>query len=154
MPQLQLPFFPQGSTEINMNLGFLCENKQVTYIYGHLPIFTHAQDDIKSFRLITSQFCVIGSAKQSEISRAFGVPSISVKRGVKLYREKGSGAFYEKRVSRGAVVLTKPVLEQAQKLFDEEFELAEVSEEIGVKRDTLRKAIKAGRLHIPEKKKT
>jgi len=152
MPQLQLPFFPQGSTEINVNLGFLCEDNQVTYIYGHLPIFTHAKDDIKSFRMITSQFCVNGSTKQSEICSAFGVTSISIKRSVKLYRSKGPGGFFQERVSRGTAVLTTPVLERAQQLFDEGFELSEVSEEIGVKRDTLRKAVKAGRLHISKKK--
>jgi hypothetical protein len=36
--------------------------------------------------MITSQFCVNGCAKQSDIIRAFGVTSISVKRSVKTYR--------------------------------------------------------------------
>jgi hypothetical protein len=48
--------------------------------------------------------CVSGYAKQSEFIRAFGVTSISVKRSVKLYREKGARGFYAPRVTRGAAV--------------------------------------------------
>jgi hypothetical protein len=31
MPQIQLPFFPQGATEINVNLTILREGDTVTY---------------------------------------------------------------------------------------------------------------------------
>jgi hypothetical protein len=44
-------------------------------------------------KLAGGQFCVSGYAKQSGIIRAFGVTSISVKRSVKLYREKGTRGF-------------------------------------------------------------
>jgi hypothetical protein len=50
-------------------------------------VFSHAGTDIATFRMITSQFCVSGHVKQSDIIRAFGVTSISVKRSVKIYRE-------------------------------------------------------------------
>ncbi len=69
--------------------------------------------------MFTSQLYIDGSVKQSEISQTFGVPSISVKRSVKVYREKGAGGFYDKRKGRGPTVLTPPVLEKAQKLFDD-----------------------------------
>jgi hypothetical protein len=49
-----------------------------------MPVFTHGEKDVATFRMITSQFCVSGYAKQSDIIRAFGVTSISVKRSVKL----------------------------------------------------------------------
>ena len=39
MPQMQLPFFPPGATPINNNIGFIRDNDQITYIYGHLTIF-------------------------------------------------------------------------------------------------------------------
>jgi orotate phosphoribosyltransferase-like protein len=51
-------------------------------------------------------------------------------------------------------VLTAPVLKQAQDLLDEGLETSEVAEQLGVKRNTLAKAIGAGRLHKPIKKKT
>jgi transposase-like protein len=51
-------------------------------------------------------------------------------------------------------VLTAAVLNEAQQRFDEGLEISEVAEQLGVKRDTLAKAIRAGRLHKPLKKKT
>ena len=52
MPQLQLPIFPEGMTMLNANLGVMTRDGTVTYIYGSLPIFTHAVDDLKTFRMI------------------------------------------------------------------------------------------------------
>lgn len=153
MPQMQLPIFPHGATEINVNLGFMREGEEVTYIYGHLPIFSHKVEDIKTFRLIISQLYLNGSAKQSEICRAFGVSKIFVKRSVKLYREKGSSGFYEEPRRRGAGVLTASVLEKVQQLLDEGESIPAISEQLKLKADTLRKAIRSGRLHLPVKKK-
>jgi hypothetical protein len=116
MPQLQLPIFPPGITPINNNLGFIRDDDTITYFYGNLPIFTHAVNDLRTFRMITSQFYINGSAKQSEICKAFGVTPISVKRYVKLYRERGVAGFFAEPRRRGAAVLTPEVLEEAQGL--------------------------------------
>jgi transposase len=127
---------------------------QVTYFNGHMPVFIHAEDDIRTFRMITAQFCINGNVKQAEISRAFGITLISVKRAVKRYRERGVAAFYEEPKRRGPAVLRAQVLSEAQELLDEGLETSEVAEQLGVKRDTLAKAIRTGRLHKPAKKKT
>lgn len=153
MPQLQLPMFPHGTTEINNHIGIQREGNQITYFYGHLPIFTHDVNDRETFRMITSQICVNGNATQSEIHKTFGVPKISIKRGVKICKEKGVSGFYEKRATRGPSVLTSKVILEAQKLLDTGSDLSEVAKEIEVKKDTLRKAVKAGKLHLPVKKK-
>ena len=153
MPQLQLPFFPEGVTPITPLLAFSKENDRITYFNGSLPVFAHDAQDIDSFRMITAQFCVNGNTQQAEIARAFGVPKISVKRAVKCYRESGPKGFYAPRKGRGPAVLTEPVLAQAQQLLDTGLETAEVADELGVKRDTLSKAVRAGRLHKPAKKK-
>ena len=108
MPQLQLPFFPQGMTLINANVGFHREEDTISYFYGHLPVFRHDVDDHRSFRMITSQLYINGSVKQSEICRAFGIPAINVKRSVKLYRDKGIAGFFEEPRRGGAAVLTPP----------------------------------------------
>jgi hypothetical protein len=50
-----------------------------------MPVFSHAENDIVSFRMITSQFCVNGYVKQSDVIRTFGVTSISVKSGLKNF---------------------------------------------------------------------
>jgi transposase-like protein len=153
MPQLQLPIFPVGTTLINANLGFIRENDRITYVYGNLPVFTHDVNDIRSFRMITSQFYINGGATQSEICRAFGVSSISVKRSVKLYREKGMGGFFETPKRRGAAVLTPEVVQKVQELLDSGEEISSISKELGLKYDTLRKAVKSGKLHKPFLKK-
>ena len=61
MPQLQLPIFPEGTTLLTPEIAFECRERKVTYIYGHLPIFQHAQEDVASFRYFTSQLVVNGT---------------------------------------------------------------------------------------------
>ena len=147
MPQLRLPMFPQGVTDITPDLAVKREGDQVTYYHGMLPVFAHGVNDVATFRMIASQFCAQGHAKQSQIVKAFGVSPISVKRAVKLFREEGPGGFYAKRRGRGAAVLTSAVLAEAQELFDEGLSTQEVSNRLGLKRDTLAKAVRADRVH-------
>ena len=153
MAQIQFPFFPEGVTHITALLAFSKQEGRVTYFNGNMPVFVHDEHDIDSFRMITAQFCVNGNTKQAEIARAFGVSKISIKRAVKLYREAGPKGFYAKRKGRGPAVLTPVVLEQAQQLLDEGLETPQVADRLGIKRDTLSKAVRAGRLHKPSKKK-
>lgn len=119
---------------------------RVTYFGTSGPLFGHDVDDIPTFRMITSQFHVLGSISQAEIARAFGVPKISVLRAVKLYREKGPAGFYAERRTRGSAVLTPRVLAEAQALLDGQKEVAEVADQLGLKRNTLAKAVGDGRL--------
>jgi transposase len=154
MPQMHLPFFPDGVEHITAELAFEKRDGQVTCFNGHMPVFIHAEGDTATFRMITAQFCINGNTKQAEIARAFGVTLISVKRAVKRYRQSGVSGFYEAPRRRGPAVLTAEVLEQAQGLLDAGLETSEVAEELGVKRNTLAKAIGAGRLRKPTKKKT
>jgi transposase-like protein len=152
MPQLQLPLFPEGITLINQNVGFLRQGASITYVYGNLPVFTHDIDDMRSFRMFTSQLYINGSASQAEICRAFGVSKISVLRSVKLYREKGMAGFFAPRVCRGPAVLTPPLLEQVQEHLDADRPIVEIAEELGLKADTLHKAVRSGKLRRPKKK--
>lgn len=152
MPQLQLPIFPKGATLINANLGFERREDTIVYVYGNLPVFMHHVDDHKTFRMITSQFYVNGTATQAEIRRAFGISKISIQRAVKLYREKGVAGFFEEPRRRGPGVLTSPVLSQVQELLDDGQPIVEVAKKLSIRADTLRKAVKAGRLHVPQKK--
>ena len=45
--------FPAGSVEINADLACRCEARTVVYFHGQLPVFTHGQDDVASFRMFT-----------------------------------------------------------------------------------------------------
>jgi transposase len=152
MPQVQFPFFPEGVTHITALLAFSKQDGRVTYFNGSMPVFVHEEEDRASFQMITAQFCVNGNTKQADIVRAFGVTKISVKRAVKRYREEGPKGFYTPRKRRGPAVLTPAVLAEAQQLFDEGLETTEVANRLGVKRDTLSKAVRAGRVHKAVKK--
>ena len=89
MPQLQLPIFPAGVTEINNQIAVQKEAGRVVYLHGHLPVFQHPEQDVRSFRMFTSQMIAGGTVKPKEIVKAFGVPMVTVKRYVKLYRDHG-----------------------------------------------------------------
>ena len=154
MTQIQLPLFPEGVTPITPLLSFAKQDGRITYFNGSMPVFHHDENDLDSFRMITAQFCVNGNTKQMDIVRAFGISKISIKRAVKRYREAGPKGFYAERKTRGAAVLTPPVLEQAQQLLYEGMETPDVAGRLGIKCDTLSKAIRAGRLHKPAKKKS
>ena len=149
-----LPFFPEGVTPITSNLAFKKENGTITYFNFSMPVFMHDENDLKTFRMITSQFCANGNATQAQIYRAFGVTPISVKRSVKLYRVKGVSGFYEPRKTRGVAVLTPDVLEEVQRQLDLGESVADIASNLQLKKNTLSKAIRAGHLHIPLKKKT
>ena len=146
MPQMQLPIFPHGVTEITNELAFKKESGSVVYFNGQMPVFVHDELDIQTFRMITAQFCVNGNAKQTEIARAFGISVIGVKRAVKKYRESGPAGFYERPPTRGAPVLTPDVLARAQAGLDAGRNVKEIAENLGLKSDTLKKAVSDGRL--------
>jgi hypothetical protein len=94
MPQLQLPIFPAGVTEIDNRIAVQKEDGRVCYVHGHLPVFQQEEQDVRSFRMFTSQTIATGTVKPREIVQTFGVPTIAVKRYVKLYREQGAKGFY------------------------------------------------------------
>jgi transposase len=152
MPQLQLPIFPEGVTHLTPELAFLKKDGRVTYFNGHMPVFIHDEHDLRTFRMITSQFIVNGNVKQARIAQAFGLPLITVKRYTKLYREKGPAGFYAERKRRGPAVLTPEVLEKVQQMLDKGAGMPEIVSELGVRSDTIAKAVRAGRLHQPLKK--
>ena len=149
---MQLPVFPAGVTEINSRIAVQQEAGVVWYIHGHLPVFQHEEQDVRSFRMFTSQMIAGGTAKPKEIVKAFSVPMVTVKRYVKLYREHGAKGFYEAKPRHSsASVLKGEVVEQAQRLLDEGRSVPEVAGELKVLGNTLHKAIRAGRLRGQKK---
>jgi transposase len=143
--------FARGVTSITTELGYERRDGRVTYFNGATPVFSHAEDDLATFRMITSQFCVNGGCTQPDIVRAFGVPLSTVKRYCALYRSKGPAGFYAPPVRRGAAVLTEPVVRQVQAMLDEGQEPSQVAEALGIRWNTLQKAIAAGKLHAQKK---
>jgi transposase len=153
MPQRQLPIFPAGVTEINRSVAVQKEGRQVWYIHGHLPVFHHDEKDIQSFRMFTSQMILNGTVKPKEIVEVFGIPSITVKRYVKVFREQGAKGFYDSKPRKSSSsVLKGEVLERARSLLEQGRSVSETSGELNVFANTLHKAIRAGRLPAPQKK--
>lgn len=146
MPQVQLPVFPAGATAINDSIGVQCRDEKVVYLNGHLPVFSHEQNDLAAFRLFTTQLIVNGTATQGQIVRAFGVPLVTVKRMVKRYRTAGASAFFKPAPPREGSKLTPEMLAQVQALLDQGLSVPEAGAKTGVLANTLHKAIRAGRL--------
>jgi hypothetical protein len=147
MPQLQLPMFPEDMTSITEDLGIQRQDGQVVYFHGLLPVFQHADDDLRSFRMFTSQLIANGTVRQRDIVKAFHVPLATVKRYMKVHREKGAAGFFQAPRRRSASVLTTEVRLKAQALLDQGTSVPAVSCAIGVRGNTLHKAIRTGRLH-------
>ncbi len=147
MPQLILPLVPKGATQICDLVYVFRGEDRWTYFYGTQPIYTHKPKDNQTFRFVTSQLIDSGACRQAQIIKTFGVSKSSVIRSVKKLRDKGPKSFFEKRrVRRGGTVLNKDVLEKAQDLLGRGCSKKDAADELGIKYDTLRKAVCDGRL--------
>jgi transposase len=149
MPQALLPLIPSGATQLSDLISVFRQDGQWTYFCGVQPIFKHSEDDRQSFRMFTAQLCCQGACTQAQIIRAFGVAKNSVLRSVAKYLEEGIDGFYKPRRGRDAPVMTPEVIVQAEKLFALGHSRKEVAKELGVKYDTLRKAINQRRVQEP-----
>lgn len=152
MPQAQLPIFPEGTSLITPELAFERRGDQVVYFNGHLPVFTHEQDDLATFRMFTTQLIVNGTASQGQIAKTFGLSLTAVKRCVKKLREGGSKAFYHAPAKRQGRKLDPEGLSQAQGLLNQGQRVPAISAEMGVLASTLHKAIDSGRLQASKKR--
>jgi hypothetical protein len=153
MKQTLLPLVPDGATPVNDLISVVNQNDQWTWFYGARPVFGHPQRDRDSFRMFSAQLVCQGACKQVEIVKALGVSAISVKRSVKQYREEGVQSFYRPRLTCGGSVMTPHVIGQAQDLLNQGNSRGDTARQLGVKYDTLRKAINQGRLTEPPREK-
>jgi hypothetical protein len=152
MPQLQLPIFASESKSIATGYSVECRDKQVVYFSGLLPIFQHAKDDLRSFRMFTSQLIDMDAVRQVDIVDAFGIPLPTVKRYLKLLRDHGPEVFFAKPKPRSASVLKGEIRQTVERLIEEGRSVPEMAEASGVKANTLHKAMRAGRLPRAKKK--
>ncbi len=144
-----MPLIADGATRISDSISVVHENGQWIYFCGVQPVFQHASSDHRAFRMFTAQLICQGACRQTDIVRAFGVSKNSVIRSVNRYRAGGVGAFYTARAPRGASVITPEVAAHAQQLLAAGLSPREVAGELNLKLDTLRKAIRHGRLIKP-----
>lgn len=147
------PIYPKGTRMINSEIGVKTISDDVCYFNGNMAIYQHHKKDYQSFRHVTSQMIVLGNVKQIEIIKFFKVSKESVQRWVKKYREESNKAFYTNRNggNRGTV-LTPEIKEEVQVLLNLGRPPKDIQDELGIKADTIRKAISYGRLTRPDVK--
>ena len=152
--QRQLPVFPAEALPIAEGLSVVCQDGMVVYFSGLLPVFTHAEEDEATFRMFIGQLCAQGTCRQADIVRAFGVNKRSLIRWVNPFRAEGAASFFKGRKTpegpRTKRVWTDDVMARAQALLDEGVAPPEAARRLGVKEDTMRKAILHGELRRPE----
>ena len=100
------------------------------------------------------QLIVNGTATQGQIVRAFGVPLTTVKRGCRVYRERGAAAFFKPPARRQGSRLTPERLVEAQRLLDQGERVPQISAQLDILPSTLHKALDDGRLRGVNKKQT
>ncbi len=147
MSQLLLPLISEDIVQINSQLIVFKDNNRWAYFLGQYKIYDHAPSDERMFKLITSQLIESKICRQIEIIKTFGIPKSTVIRDLNKLRKGGSEAFFKARRGRkGGTILKQDVLEKAQKFLDERIGRRAITEKLGIKYDTLRKAINDGRL--------
>ena len=132
-------------------MGVVNDGKTWTYFLGSFPIYSHAADDNRMFRIISAMLIDNGACRQIDILNTFGVSKSSVARALKTLRNGGVEDFFKPRnIRKGGTVLTEDILAKAQELLNQGVPRGDVAQQLSVKRDTLRKAINDGRLSVPE----
>jgi len=151
MPQLLLPLFTEEFTLINNLVGYEKRDKKVYYFNGQMPLFEHREDDRNSFRLACGMLCHNNWTRQHEIVSTFGISKASIRRWEKQYREQGAGGFFNGQPRRKPRVLTKEVVSKIENSLGRGEDLNEICKELGIKKNTVAKAIKSGRIELKKK---
>jgi len=143
--------FLNGRVRINEMVSYELRDGRVGYFYGIFPIFCHSEDDSRAFKLISSQVIDNGLCRNIEIQKAFKLPKQAVCRNLRRFRNEGAKVFFtpRNRKPRKATVMTPKILIASQKLLNRGLVPSMVANQVGVKKDTLHKAIKSGKLQQP-----
>ena len=147
MKQGLLPLIPFGSTPINNNFSVFKDDDTITWFYCGMPVRAHSASDRNYSRLQIAESITCGCFTQAEIVRAINVSKKTVSQALARYRADGPSAFFHsapRRVKGRA--LTPEKIAEAQRLLDEGMSRLDVSKALEIKKDTVVKAIKHGRL--------
>ena len=109
----------------------------------------HRRDDQNEYRLEIARLCANGSVKQSAMARATGLHKNTVMSYVGRLLSCGGSSFYCAPPVRGGAVLVDEKLRECQELLDQGRSRSETARIAGVKKNTLEKAIRDGRLTQP-----
>lgn len=144
--QTILPIFTTGTVLINHNVGYFKIDGLLQYVVNGLPIFSHNEDDLISFRFFTSVLISQGLCFQSEIASAFGVSITSVARNLTIYKQRGNAGFFKEIRQGGPSKLTEATLALIQKKLDAGETNSSIAREFGFTEGAIRAAIKKNKL--------
>ena len=138
--------FPEGSVRISSALSVLRKGGCVTYFVGEDNYFSHAEDDEDGYRYIIATLMENRHVRACELSRApMNIPHRTLMNWAGILRKEGSSGLFRPRVAHShPKVMTAEVALACGRLLDQGYCPAEVSVEVGIQADTLRKAIKRG----------
>jgi hypothetical protein len=102
---------------VTANVASEKRDGQIVYYNGMVPIFMHDEDDLASFKVITSPLYINGAAKQVEIVDAFAINPLAPKRRVKAYRAEGPAAFYARKPRGRKASKKAPTMAKATPLY-------------------------------------
>lgn len=146
--QLILPLIPFGATKITDILSCVRENGNINYYVCMIRIGSHKEEDEQGFKHKICELISNGTCRNRDIQRSLGIPSTNLKRWLRMYVENGAEGFYQRQRTRSGTILTDNVLIAAQELFNRGLSRREVSNELSISYDVIRKAVKDGRLHL------
>jgi DNA-binding CsgD family transcriptional regulator len=144
--QMLLPIFPQEVKLLSPVLGVFEKDTIVTYLHAGAPVFSHAKDDIRSFRYITSKLVLQGLCRLIDISDCFGVSYDSVKRYLRKLRELGDSRFFRDNRRGSHYKLVGSVVTRMQRYLDDGKSNSEIARLEDVSEGAVRHALKTGLL--------
>ena len=149
MRQVNLPLIPDSAIDLGSCFSVFFEKEYVTWFHGLNVINRHRRDDQNEYRLEIARLCANGSVKQSAMARATGLHKNTVMSYVGRLLSCGGSSFYCAPPVRGGAVLVDEKLREWQELPGQGRSRSETARIAGVKKNTLEKAIRDGRLTQP-----
>jgi transposase len=143
-------FFPKKLTKVSDCISVLRGNDDVTYFNNGEIFFIHKENDKISFRFIACQLFKLHFAKQTEISKVFGINRASIIGWVKEYNKNGASSFYKIRSNEKRYILLKRELKRIQIMLDKGISIDDIEFITNIDIDAIDDAIWEGRLIEPE----
>ena len=105
MPQLLLPIFPDAVTPIKDLLSVGKQDGRVVYFHGVLPVFSHGEEDLATFRMITAQFIAQGHLRVELLAALVEIGELQVLRHLDAarVRRRFADQQLDQRALAGAV---------------------------------------------------
>lgn len=146
MPQAILPLFSEDMTIVSDLVAYRKKDDKVFYFLGQFILYQHHIKDENSFKYICCILMENGQARQSELIRAFKVSKSKLARAQKIYKEQGIAGLFKKKKRRGSTVLKKSIVNKIEKLLIDKKSIPEISKQLNIKADTIRKGIRNGKI--------